>query len=82
VIVAAAHLTPNNKHNAYAVWLSNRSGPYHLLGYVSPGVGKAGTLKTSGALPTNASSYKQIVVTLETTTNTKTPGQTVLEGKL
>ncbi|MDQ6778006.1 MAG: hypothetical protein M3071_17750, partial [Actinomycetota bacterium] len=82
VIVAADHLTPNNNHNAYAVWLATPGGPYHLLGYVRPGVGKAGALKTSGPLPTNVSSYKQILITLETTTNTKSPGRTVLAGTL
>jgi hypothetical protein len=82
VIVAADHLTPNTKHNAYAVWLASPGGPYHLLGYVSPGVGKAGTLKTSGPLPSNASSFKRILITLETTTSTKIPGQTILSGTL
>jgi hypothetical protein len=83
VIVAATHLPPNTTHDAYAVWLANpNGGASHLLGYVSPGVGKSGTLKTSGPLPSNVSSYKEILVTRETTTNTKTPGQTVLSGPL
>jgi Sigma-70, region 4 len=82
VIVAAEHLTPNTKHNAYAVWLNTPGGASHLLGYVSPGVGKKGDLKTSGPLPSNVASYKQILITLETTTNTKTPGPTVLQGNL
>jgi hypothetical protein len=81
VIVAADHLAPNTTHNAYAVWLSNPGGgPSKLLGYVSPAVTKNGDLKTSGPLPSNVSSYKEILVTLETTTDTKTPGPTVLEG--
>lgn len=83
VIVAADHLTPNTAHNAYAVWLSNTgSGPSHLLGYVSPPVGKDGDLKTSGKLPANVASYKLILVTLETTTDTTTPGPIVLAGAL
>jgi Sigma-70, region 4 len=82
VIVAADHLTPNTTHNAYAVWLSNPSGQSKLLGYVSPAVGKNGDLKTSGPLPSNVASYKEILVTLETTTDTKTPGPTVLSGPL
>jgi hypothetical protein len=82
VVVEADHLTPNTTHNAYAVWLSNPSGPSKLLGYVSPAVGKNGDLKTSGPLPTNAANYKEILVTLETTTNTTAPGPTVLAGTL
>jgi hypothetical protein len=82
LVVAADHISPNTKHNAYAVWLYNPGGAAKLLGYVSPGVGKSGVLKTTGELPSNAASYKQILVTLETTTNTKTPGPTVLEGIL
>jgi Flp pilus assembly protein TadG len=82
VIVAADHLVPNTAHNAYAVWLSNPSGPSELLGYVKPPVGKSGVLKTSGALPADVASYKEILLTLETTTNTKTPGPTVLSGPL
>ena len=80
VIVAADHLAPNSSHNAYAVWLATPGGASHLLGYVSPGVGKKGTLKTSGPLPSNVGSYKDLLITLETTTNTKTPGPTVLQG--
>ncbi|MDQ6804349.1 MAG: hypothetical protein M3065_05155 [Actinomycetota bacterium] len=82
VIVAADHLTPNTTHNAYAVWLATPGGASHLLGYVSPGVGKTGALKTSGPLPSNVATYKRILITLETTTNTKTPGLTVLQGTL
>ncbi|HEY5316685.1 MAG TPA: hypothetical protein VIJ20_01805, partial [Solirubrobacteraceae bacterium] len=67
---------------AYAVWLSNPGGPSQLLGYVSPAVGKSGDLKTSGRLPANVASYKEILVTLETTESKKTPGPTVLAGIL
>jgi hypothetical protein len=82
VVVAATHLTPNSAHNAYAVWLSNPGGPSKLLGYVSPSVGKSGDMKTTGPLPSNASSYKEILITLETTEDTTTPGPTVLSGAL
>lgn len=82
VLVGAEHLAPNTHHNAYAVWLSNPGGgPSHLLGYVNPGVGKTGKLQTSGQLPSNASSYKELLITLETTTGS-TPGPIVLEGAL
>jgi hypothetical protein len=82
VIVRAIHLTPNTTHDAYAVWLSNPGGPSHLLGYVSPAVGKGGALSTSGPLPANAASYTELLITLETTAHTKTPGPPVLQGAL
>jgi hypothetical protein len=49
---------------------------------VNPGVGKNGRLETAGGLPSNAGRFKQLLVTLETTANPKSPGQIVLEGTL
>jgi len=82
LIVAAKNMTPNTSHNAYAVWLYSPGGASKLLGYVSPGVGKNGELKTTGELPSNVASYKDLLITLETTTDNKTPGPTVLQGVL
>jgi len=82
VIIAADHMPPNSAHNAYAVWLYSPGGAARLLGYVSPGVGKSGILKTTGQLPTNAASYKEILIALQTTTSTTVPGPTVLQGLL
>jgi hypothetical protein len=36
----------------------------------------------AGALPTNASHFKQLLVTLETQSNPRTPGKIVLQGAL
>jgi hypothetical protein len=82
VIVTAIHLTPNTTHNAYAVWLATPGGAAHLLGYVSPAVGKSGKLQTTGPLPSNVASYKELLITLETTANTTSPGPAVLAGSL
>ena len=82
VIVEADHVPPNTAHNAYAVWLDTPGGAAKLLGYVSPGVGTSGELKTTSDLPTNAVSYKELLITLETTANTTAPGPIVLEGAL
>ena len=68
--------------NAYAVWLYNSASDSHLLGFVNPGVGANGRLSTAGGLPTNASHYKQLIVTLETKASPKTPGQIILQGAL
>jgi hypothetical protein len=64
------------------VWLYNSPGDAQLLGFVSPGVGKARRLSTVGRLPANASHFKKMLVTLETRANPMTPGQIVLRGSL
>ena len=68
--------------NAYAVWLYNSPTDANLLGFVNPAVGKTGRLSTAGRLPTNASRYKQLVVTVETTAKPKHPGSIILQGAL
>jgi hypothetical protein len=68
--------------NAYAVWLYNSEKDAKLLGFVTPGVGKTGRLQTAGRLPGNASHYKQLIVTVETTGKPKTPGSIILQGTL
>jgi outer membrane biosynthesis protein TonB len=68
--------------NAYAVWLYNSSKDAKLLGFVSPAVNKSGRLQTAGQLPTNASRFKQLIVTVETTAKPKTPGSILLQGAL
>jgi Sigma-70, region 4 len=82
--IVAQHIAPNTTKppNAYAVWLYNSSVDAHLLGFVNPGVGKSGRLETAGGLPSNASHFKQVVITLETKADPKSPGTIVLSGPL
>ena len=80
--ILAQHLTPNTKHNAYAVWLYNTSTDSHLLGFVSPPVGSNGQLRTEGSLPSNVSHYHHLIITVETQASPKTPGTIILEGTL
>jgi hypothetical protein len=68
--------------NAYAVWLYNSPTDAHILGFVNPGVASNGRLSTAGGLPSNASHYKQLIVTVETSANPKAPGQIILQGTL
>lgn len=84
VAIAAQGLAANSKHppNAYAVWLYNSPTDSKILGFVNPAVGSNGQLKTAGGLPSNASHYQKLLVTLETKSNPKTPGAIVLEGPL
>jgi hypothetical protein len=80
IALLAQNMPANTKHNAYAVWLYNSNSDSRLLGFVSPGVGSNGKLSTEGPLPTDASSFKELVVTIETQAKPKTPGQIVLIG--
>ncbi len=82
IAIVGQGLPANTKHNAYAVWLYNSGSDALRLGFVNPGVGKNGRLETTGPLPTNASRFKQVLVTIETTANPKAPGQVILQGNL
>ena len=84
IAIVAQGLTANTKTppNAYAVWLYNSPTDSHILGFVSPAVGSNGQMRTAGALPSNAHHYQKLVLTLETVSKPRTPGQIVLEGTL
>jgi hypothetical protein len=84
IAIVAQGLTANAKHppNAYAVWLSNSGSDSFRLGFVNPAVSSNGQLRTAGALPTNASHFQKVLVTLETQSNPRSPGTVVLEGTL
>jgi hypothetical protein len=80
IVIEAQGLTPNTTHNAYAVWLENSPTEAKFIGFVSQRVGSTGKLATEGQLPTGATQYKQMVITLETTGHPTTPGPIALEG--
>jgi Sigma-70, region 4 len=84
IAIVADHITPNTTKppNAYAVWLYNSTSDAQLLGFVNPGVGKNGRLSTAGGLPSNAARFHQVVISLETKADPKTPGTIVLHGAL
>ncbi|MEO6856981.1 MAG: hypothetical protein ABI323_00100 [Solirubrobacteraceae bacterium] len=84
IAIVAQNVPPNSTKppNAYAVWLYNSVSDAHFLGFVNPGVGTNGRLSTAGGLPTNASHYKQLIVTVETISHPKTPGSIILAGPL
>ena len=79
IVIEAAHVPPNS-HNAYAAWLYNSPTDAYRIGFVSPLVGKSGQLQVGSPLPTNAGHFKQLLLTLETQSNPKSPGTIVLEG--
>ena len=84
IAIVAQNVPPNSTKppNAYAVWLYNSVSDAHFLGFVNPGVGTNGRLSTASGLPTNASHYKQLIVTVETISHPKTPGSIILAGPL
>ena len=81
VAIIGQGLQPNAHHDAYAIWLYNSPSSFYRLGYVQQAVGSNGRLSTAGRLPSNASSYKDLVVTLQNGPSNK-PGKFVLEGAL
>jgi hypothetical protein len=82
LVIRAQGVPANTRHDAYAVWLYNSPSDTHILGFVNPGVTKTLVLQTAGTLPTNASHFKQLLVTLETQAKPKGPGKIVLQGAL
>ena len=84
IAIVAQNVPPNTTKppNAYAVWLYNSQKDAKILGFVNPSVTKTGRLSTAGGLPTNASHYKELVVTVETTAAPKEPGSIILQGAL
>ena len=84
IAIVAQNVPPNTTKppNAYAVWLYNSQKDAKILGFVNPGVTRTGRLSTAGALPANASHYKQLIVTVETTASPKEPGSIILQGTL
>jgi hypothetical protein len=82
LVIVAKGVPANTSHDAYAVWLYNSASDSHILGFVNPGVKTDGKLQTEGLLPTNASHFKQLLVTLETQAKPTAPGKIVLQGTL
>lgn len=84
IAIVADGLAPNTKNppDAYAVWLYNSASDARILGFVNPGVGTNGRMQTAGGLPSGASRYREVLVTLEHRSNPRTPGTIILEGRL
>jgi hypothetical protein len=82
IAIRAANVPANSKHDAYAVWLYNSPSDSVRLGFVNPPVTSNGVLQTLGPLPSNASHFGQVLVTLETTGSPRSPGKIVLQGTL
>ncbi len=76
--LAAEHI-PATKHFFYAVWLYNSHTSAEPVSK-APNVGSDHKLAGGALLPTDAGSYREILLTRETSTNAKKPGHVVLRG--
>ncbi len=84
IVIVAEGLAANAK-NAYGVWLyDTKSGNGKFLGFYSQQVtstGKTkGELEAEDALPADATSYNELLLTLESTEKPTKPGTIVLQG--
>ena len=64
------------------MWLFNSQSSAVSLGFVDPGVTSNGKLSAAGPLPSDASSYHELIVTTETVAKPKAPGPIVLSGPI
>jgi hypothetical protein len=78
--IQAEHL-PETTDFYYAIWLYN-SPTSALPLSKAPAVGKTHKLAGAALLPSNASEYKEIIVTRETSTRPSHPGHIILHGPL
>jgi hypothetical protein len=76
------HIPPNTKQNSYEVWLYSSPTHFQKLGFVSPAVGKNGRFSVVNALPKNAGSYSELIVTTETARQPTHPGPVLLRGTI
>jgi len=74
-------LAPSTSKAAYAVWLQDGPGGPKRLGFAPP-VAKDGRLQGVAGLPANASKFRTVLITRETTSAPKTPGTVILSGRL
>jgi hypothetical protein len=76
--IQAEHI-PATSHFFYAIWLYN-SPTSALALSKAPSVGSSHQLAGAAPLPTNAGSYREILLTRETSTRPQHPGHIVLRG--
>ncbi len=82
IVIIASGLAANTTHNAYGVWLWNTTSDHgKFLGFYSKRVTSNGRLEAAEALPSDATSYNEMLITLETAQKPTKPGQVVLQGK-
>jgi anti-sigma-K factor RskA len=78
MIFQGQDIPPNDKGDAYALWVVNSKNAARL-GF-TPRVGQKGRLRFSGQVPDdiNLADFQAILVTRETTSNPRTPSNTII----
>jgi hypothetical protein len=76
--IEAQHLPPSHGF-FYAIWLYNSHTSAEALSR-APAVGSSRKLEGGAALPANASGFREILLTRETSTHPTKPGHVVLRG--
>ena len=79
--IQAEHLPQTSGRSFYAIWLYN-SPTSALALSKAPAVGASHKLAGAALLPSNAASYREIILTRETSTRPTRPGPIVLRGAL
>ncbi len=79
--IQAEHLAQTSGKTFYAIWLYN-SPTSALALSKAPAVGASHKLAGAALLPSNAASYREILLTRETSTRPSRPGPIVLRGAL
>jgi hypothetical protein len=83
VSVVAGGLNRTPGHTVYAFWLTGGPRESVLLGIVKPGVGiNSHRLDAAGPVPTDALSYRRLLITLERSAHPSHPGRVILQGTL
>jgi hypothetical protein len=80
--IVGQNIPANTTHSSYAVWLYNSPSSAYRLGFVSPGITTSGKLSAATPLPSDAGSYKELIVTTETAAHPKSPGPILLQGTI
>ena len=82
ILLAARGLAPTSAHMTYGAWLYNPGTNAELIG-TTPPVGRNGRLAAQAPMPANTSSFRALLITVETPGRPpQHPGRVVLAGSL
>ncbi|HEX6389217.1 MAG TPA: hypothetical protein VFZ89_07220, partial [Solirubrobacteraceae bacterium] len=79
----ATGLPPSStRGSAYGVWFYTSAREKQFLGFPDTVVGADGKLETVSDLSPDTPTYREVLLTRETSENPKTPGTIVLRGRM
>jgi hypothetical protein len=80
--LAATNLPPGSKQSAYGVWFYSSPEQTQFLGFPDKTVGADGKLQTVADLSPDTPTYREVLLTRETTQAPRRPGTVVLRARL